>query len=103
MKTASKKKAGRKATGLRQLSPDAARLVVCDGAYRAVAAAVDLDRKITQQTGHSGPTLLRLMRQDVQLTQAMVTDPASGELSMQTVVRSTTDSLVTRMGKAGFK
>jgi hypothetical protein len=106
-KTASKKttkgKAGRKASGLRDLSPDAARLVVCAGAEQVVAAAVRLDREINQKTAHAGPTLLRLLRQDVEVTQMMVPDEArDGEMTMQAVVRATGDQLVRRMQLVGF-
>jgi hypothetical protein len=87
---------GRKATGLRDLPPEAARLAVNHASLRAVTDAVDLQKQIGRETGHAAPTLLRLMRQDVQIS-TMRVPTGSGELVSQAVVRAASAPLARRM------
>lgn len=81
------KKPGRKASGLRELPPEAARLAVSAAAHAAVVAALGMQDELRRATGYgSVPTLERLLRGDVERTSVLVAD--DGEVSVQPVLRA---------------
>lgn len=95
-----KNKPGRKASGLRDLPPSAARLAVNAAALKAVREALALRTEFTKRSGMSGglPSLERMIRQDVVLDSVKV--PEAGEIHLRPVLRATT--LAEQMMKLGF-
>lgn len=96
-----KNKPGRKASGLRDLPPAAARLAINEAALSAVRSALATRTAFVERTGRSGglPTLERMMREDVHLSsvRAMGDD---GVLEIRPVLRCAT--LSEQLLKAGF-
>lgn len=94
------RKRGRKASGLRDLPPEAAALVLAGASLKAVREAVALRETMRKETGMAGglPTLERLMRQDVAM--ARINVPEAGEVAMRPVLRAA--SLEAQLRAAGF-
>lgn len=94
------KKRGRKASGLRNLPPEAAAFVLAGASLQAVRAAVALRETMRKETGMAGglPTLERLMRADVAM--ARINVPEAGELGLKPVLRAA--SLEQQLRAAGF-
>lgn len=88
-KSEAKKKPGRKASGLRDLSPDAARYVVCKASLAAVRRAEVLRTTAAKLPGATGaaPSLERMLKGDLEIAAVMVVD--DGEVTLQPVLRST--------------
>lgn len=84
------KKRGRKASGLRGLPPAAAALAINLEALAVVKRALSTRERMRVETGMAGglPTLERLMRDDVAMTQIKV--PEAGDVSLHPVLRATT-------------
>lgn len=99
-KSKMKNKPGRKASGLRDLPPAAARLAINEAALKAVRAALALRTEFTKRSGMSGglPSLERMIREDVVLDQVKV--PEAGEIFLRPVLRAAT--LSERLVKMGF-
>lgn len=95
-----KGKPGRKASGLRGLTPEQARHVVSKAALKAVREAVALQGRVVKETGMAGgvPTLERLLRGDVEMTQVLVAE--EGEVHLRPAMM--TASLETRLEDAGL-
>lgn len=94
------KKRGRKASGLRGLPPAAAALAINLEALAVVKRALSTRERMRVETGMAGglPTLERLMRDDVAMTQIKV--PEAGDVSLHPVLRATT--LEQQLIKAGL-
>jgi hypothetical protein len=99
-KSAARGKPGRKASGLRDLPPAAARLAINEAALKAVRQALALQDDFRKRSGMSGglPTLERMIRADVVLDQVKV--PEAGEVHLRPVLRAST--LTEQLLKAGF-
>lgn len=95
-----KNKPGRKASGLRDLPPEAVALAVSEEALRVVRRAVFTREQIRRETHMSGglPTLERMMRDDVAVAQIKV--PEAGEVTLRSVLRA--GSLEAQLAAAGF-
>lgn len=88
-KSEAKKKPGRKASGLRELSPDAARYAVTKEMFSAVQAAEDFRRKVARLPGltDGAPSLARALKGDLQVASMLVAE--DGQVQLQPVLRST--------------
>jgi len=86
---AEKKRPGRKASGLRELPPEAARYAVTKEMFAAVQAAEDFRRKVAKLPGltDGAPSLARTLKGDLQVASMLVVE--GGEVHMQPVLRST--------------
>lgn len=100
LKASKKNKPGRKASGLRDLPPSAARLAINEAALKAVRGALALQDEFRKRSGMSGglPTLERMIRADVVIDQVKV--PEAGEVYLRPVLRSVT--LREQLIRAGF-
>jgi|GEM_PF-6365997 len=94
------KKRGRKASALRGLPPAAAALAINLEALAVVKRALSTRERMRVETGMAGglPTLERLMRDDVAMTQIKV--PEAGDVSLHPVLRAAT--LEQQLIKAGL-
>jgi hypothetical protein len=83
-----KGKRGRKASGLRDLSPEAARYAVTKASVQAVRAAEELYKRALKMPGVTSgtPSLGRMLKGDLEVASVLVADPAG--VSLQPVLRS---------------
>lgn len=88
-KSEAKKKPGRKASGLRDLSPEAARYAVTREMVAAVGVAENLRRRVAKLPGLTDgqPSLARALKADLEIVSMVVVD--DGHVHMQPVLRST--------------
>lgn len=84
-----KKKPGRKPSGLRDLTPEAARYAVCKASLSAVRRAEAMRAKASKLPGATGaaPSLERMLKGDLDIAAVLVVE--DGEVTLQPVLRST--------------
>jgi hypothetical protein len=98
-KSEAKKKPGRKASGLRDLPPEAARYAVNKAMVAVVHDALHLQRDAAKLPGSLGgaPTLARMLKGDLEIASLRVVE--DGEVALRPVLRSTRH--IVQMREAG--